>query len=52
MTIAKFERLTAASGLKMISRRCRRVMGFDFAGRIPLARELFIDLVSCFLAKE
>lgn len=49
MTVRKFERLVEQCDLKVTYRRYRCVKGLGFLGRLPLARELFINHVSCIL---
>jgi len=51
MTVAKFEKLVSESGLHVISKKYRCVKGVNFLGKIPFARELFINNVSCVLSK-
>ena len=50
MTVAKFERIIAASGLKIEYRRCDCVKSLNFLGNLPYVRELFINHVSCICA--
>lgn len=47
MTVAKFERIAAESGLEVRYRNYRCVKGANFLAKLPLARELFINVVSC-----
>ncbi len=49
MTVGRFEELASESGLQVAYRRYDCVKGLSFLGRIPLARELFINHVSCVL---
>jgi len=49
MTIARFERMLGNSGMELEYTRYDCVKGFNFLGRIPLGRELFINRVSCVL---
>lgn len=49
MTVRKFERLVAGCGLKVSYRRYDCVKGLAFLAKLPLARELFINHVSCVL---
>jgi SAM-dependent methyltransferase len=51
MTVAKFERLVARSGLVVRSRRYAGVRGLDALGRLPVVRELFVNMITCVLAK-
>ena len=50
MSVAKFERLVAACGLKVEYRRYDCIKGLDFLGKLPLLRELFINHVTATLA--
>lgn len=50
MTVRRFERMTAAAGLRMERRRYDCVRGLRVLGRPPLLRELFINNVACVLA--
>lgn len=47
MTVAKFERIAAESGLEVRYRHYRCVRGVNFLARVPVVRELFINVVSC-----
>ena len=47
MTVAKFERLIAATGLKMKYKRYNCVKGLNFLSKIPYLRELFINQIIC-----
>jgi SAM-dependent methyltransferase len=49
MSVAKFSRVVAASGLKMEYYRYDCVKGLNFLGKLPLLRELFINHVTCTL---
>lgn len=49
MTVGRFERIAAQSGTRMDRRLYRCIKGLDFLGKLPLARELFINHVSCVL---
>jgi SAM-dependent methyltransferase len=49
MTVRKFERLVADCGLELGYRRYNCVKGLGFLAKLPLARELFINHVSCVL---
>lgn len=51
MTVAKFERLVATSGLVVKDRRYACVRGLDALGRLPVVRELFVNLITCVLVK-
>jgi SAM-dependent methyltransferase len=50
MTVAKFEKLIAESGLKITHRKYECIRGFDFLGKVPRARELFINNINCALS--
>lgn len=50
MTVRRFERMAAAAGLRMETRRYDCVKGMDVLGKPPLLRELFINNVACVLA--
>ncbi|HEX5760289.1 MAG TPA: class I SAM-dependent methyltransferase [Thermoanaerobaculia bacterium] len=52
MSLAKFERLVAESGLAVIERRDDQVRGQRWLGRMPLLRELSTTQVSCVLARR
>ena len=49
MSVAKFERIIAACGLKVENRRYDCIKGLNFLGRLPLLRELFINHVTATL---
>ncbi len=49
MSIAKFERLVADSGLHLESLRLRGVKGLDIVGAIPVLRELLVNRVTAVL---
>lgn len=49
MTVAKFERIISQCGLDMSGRRFECVKGLSFLAKLPFARELFINHVSCVL---
>jgi SAM-dependent methyltransferase len=49
MTVAKFEKLIAESGLKVEYRKYECIRGFDLLGKIPRGRELFINNINCAL---
>jgi SAM-dependent methyltransferase len=51
MSIAKFERVVKGSGLKISSRRYDCIKKMDFLQHLPVARELFINRVSCVLSE-
>jgi SAM-dependent methyltransferase len=51
MTVAKFERLIAANGLRPARTRYRCIKGFDFLGALPAVRELFINQIDMVLAR-
>ena len=47
MTVAKFERLIASTGLKMKYKKYNCVKGLIFLSKIPCLRELFINQIIC-----
>jgi SAM-dependent methyltransferase len=49
MTVSKFERLVARSGLEVEYRLYEGVRHLHFLPRIPVARELFTNRISCIL---
>ena len=49
MTLRGFERTVAQCGLVMTRRRYDCVKGLDFLAKVPYARELFVNHVSCVL---
>lgn len=51
MTVAKFERIVSDNGMKIQYKRYDCIKGINFLGKLPLIRELFINLVSCALTK-
>ena len=51
MSLARFERLVAETGLTVTYRRDDQVRGQRWLGRLPLLRELFTNQVSCALAR-
>lgn len=50
MTLAKFERLIEASGMKMSRQNYRGVKNLNFITRIPFIRELLTNRVTCVLS--
>jgi ubiquinone/menaquinone biosynthesis C-methylase UbiE len=52
MTVGKFERIAAGSGLRIVRKKYNCVKGLDWLGTIPLLRELFINHITCILTKE
>jgi len=52
MTIKKFEKLIANSGMDIEYIHYEAVKGLNFLGKIPFLRELFINHVSCILVKN
>ena len=50
MSLARFERVVARSGLRVEARRDACVRGVDGLARAPLLRELFVNNVSCVLS--
>jgi SAM-dependent methyltransferase len=51
MTVSRFERLIAESGLRLETCRYRAVKGLDFLTPVPVVRELFVNVVTCVLAR-
>jgi hypothetical protein len=51
MTIRKFERIIAASGMTVAWRQYVCVKKLNALSRVPLVRELFINVASCVLVK-
>jgi len=51
MTVRRFERIVQSSGLTEVWKRYRCAKSLDLLGRIPVLRELFINHISCLLAK-
>ena len=51
MTVARFERIVASSGLEIEFKRYRCVKGIDVLGAVPLVREFFVNSVSAVLIK-
>lgn len=51
MTLAKFERLVAATGMHTELRRYTGIRGINFLSRIPTLRELFVNHVSVILSR-
>jgi len=49
MSVGKFERLIKQCGLEVANRRYECVKGIDLLARLPLAREMFVNHVSCVL---
>lgn len=49
MTVRGFERLVEQCGLDAVHRRYQCVKGLDILSQLPLARELFVNHVSCVL---
>jgi SAM-dependent methyltransferase len=49
MTLKRFERTVAAAGLRFERRGYRGVKNLHFLGRIPIARELFVNVVDAVL---
>ncbi len=50
MSVAKFERIIAASGLKVENYRHDCIKGLDFLAKLPILRELFINHVTATLS--
>jgi SAM-dependent methyltransferase len=51
MSVSKFERLVQRCGLKIAQMNYRCVRGKNWLGKIPVARELFINEISCRLER-
>jgi 2-polyprenyl-3-methyl-5-hydroxy-6-metoxy-1,4-benzoquinol methylase len=49
MTVTKFENIIATMGLVIEYKRYDCVKGFNFLGKIPFLRELFINHITCLL---
>lgn len=49
MTLRRFERVVAGAGLRFERREYRCVRGWSLLGRIPVARELFVNVVNAVL---
>jgi len=49
MSVGRFERLVSQCGMKVQYKKYECVKGFDFLGRLPVLRELFINHVNCAL---
>jgi hypothetical protein len=49
MSVSRFEKIVAASGLAMEQRTYSCVRGINWLGTVPVARELFTNNVSCVL---
>lgn len=52
MSIAKFERLVAETGLRFVRRRYRCVRRWDALGKLPGVREMAINQVDALLARQ
>ncbi|HET6232057.1 MAG TPA: class I SAM-dependent methyltransferase [Longimicrobiaceae bacterium] len=52
MTLRRFERVAARSGLRFVRRDYRCVKGLHFLARLPAARELFVNVVDAVLEAE
>jgi len=50
MTITKFKRIVQESGLKVQYLHLECSKGFNFMGKLPLLRELFVNRISCILS--
>lgn len=51
MSVAKFERIIANAGMRVLFRRYTGVKGYDFLTRLPVLRELFVNRIDCALVK-
>lgn len=49
MSVAKFERIIANAGMRVLFRRYTGVKGYDFLTRLPVLRELFVNRIDCAL---
>jgi hypothetical protein len=49
MTLAKFERIIRATGMKAEFFKCRPVRGLPFVANIPLVREFLVAAATCIL---
>lgn len=49
MSVGRFERIVSQCGMRMQYKKYDCVRGLDFLGKLPVARELFINHVSCAL---
>lgn len=52
MTLARFRRVTRRAGLRFARLELRCVRGLDFLAHVPLARELFVNVVDAVLVPE
>lgn len=52
MTVKKFEKIIAGSGMKVENKEYKGVKGFDCLCKIPFIRELFVNRISCILVKK
>ncbi len=52
MTVTKFEQIILKSGLQTEYRKYNCVKGLNFLSKIPYIRELFINRITCILAKK
>jgi hypothetical protein len=52
MSIAKFERIVAESGMKAVQSRYDCIRGLNFLGNIPILRELAINHVTVILVED
>jgi hypothetical protein len=48
----KFEYILTNAGLRILNRRCECVKKFAFLGKVPVARGLFIDHISCIFCRQ
>ena len=49
MTVRKFEHIVQSCGLRLAYRRYQCIKRLDFLGKLPIARELFVNHISCTL---
>lgn len=52
MTVKKFERIISDNDLEVVYKKYDCAKGINFLGKIPLIRELFINRISCVIAKR
>ena len=52
MTVSRFERLVAQSGVRVLFRNDEYVKGISLPGKLPWIREFFINQVSCILTRK
>jgi SAM-dependent methyltransferase len=52
MSVKKFERLIRECDLEVVYKKYEAVKGISFVVRLPVLRELFVNNISCILAKK